>query len=516
MIEIGGEIAYGPRMTFLRALTLFFVIVIAPSALAASGSVLPVTSVIATITGPQDIAVGRTLVLDASDSAGLGEGTTYRWYRDASPTPISRSVEAVYTPDRPGITEFTLVIRTTINGEELEITAKKRVQAYLRKIVLITDSSTDQSRLTLHAKSAAEVDVYLRIVQATGATLPLVTEQALMATISENMNALAGAEAILLLTDGFTGLQALTHAIEGNTDRLSALKTQSIILIADGSLTRLARSVRGHYAILQPQQILITRREGIYTLLTAPNIGEARTLLAERDIDAVSVDADSAGLRPWNLFSSLVNYMVTHGVPTQTVILLLMLPIIATIIAFLKQVIGITTFGLFTPSIVALSFLTIGWPIGLLFLVSILITGYATRRIMARWRLLHIPKVAIIITAVSLSLIGTLAIFASFGITFASDTIFVLLIMSTLAESFLAEKKENSWWGSLLGIAETIFSALLCMFIVQWGPLQSFVFAYPELLLLTVVVNVGLARWTGLRLVEYVRFRAIFHNMLEE
>jgi hypothetical protein len=193
-----------------------------------------------------------------------------------------------------------------------------------------------------------------------------------------------------------------------------------------------------------------------------------------------------------------------------------MLPLIATILAFFKQIIGITTLGLYTPSIIALSFLALGWWIGLLFLLFILATGYFTRSVMRRWRMLYIPKVAIILTVVSFTLLLLLGIGTLFGITFSRDTVFILLIMSSLAENFLNMKTEQGFRSAFVGIGETVLAALLCVFIVQWPLLQSFVLAYPEVVLVTIVINAMLGRWTGLRLLEYFRFREVFKHLQEE
>jgi hypothetical protein len=222
-------------------------------------------------------------------------------------------------------------------------------------------------------------------------------------------------------------------------------------------------------------------------------------------------------IRPWNMLSWFVNTMLARGVPSQTVILLLVLPVIAMILAFLKQVIGITTLGLYTPSVIALSFLALGWPLGLLFLLLIISTGYATRALVKKLRLLYIPKVAIVLTVVSLTLLILMGIGVFFfNFTFTRETIFILLIMSTLAESFLELKTEQGMMQALTGVGETILAALVCVFIVQWNVFQSIILAYPELILLTIVADVLLGKWTGLRLVEYFRFREVFKHMQEE
>src|SRR5690606_9394045 len=162
-------------------------------------------------------------------------------------------------------------------------------------------------------------------------------------------------------------------------------------------------------------------------LLSAVGVDDFVTRLDQWDLDYLVVDETTFAVRPWNLLSSLVNYMLTHGVPSQTLIFLLTLPVIATILAFLKQVIGITTFGLYAPSVIALRFLALGWTVGVAFLLFIIITGYATRAFMRRWRLLYIPKVAIILSVVSLTLLLLLGIGAYFDLILTGDTIFILL-----------------------------------------------------------------------------------------
>lgn len=472
----------------------------------------------AVITGPTDIAVGRTIVLDASLSRSAREGVEYRWYINDNPQPISQTVEAVYTPETTGVLVFRLVLSLPAEEGEESMTSEAlhTVTVYNRKIVLIADTSVTADRIERHQETATENGVFLRVLQPAPSATPLGAEEALTALINEQASALLGADTIVVWTEGITGLQALMRSAQANLELAAGLHNQTIVVVASRSLQTLARTVRGTYGVLQPQQILLTRREAITPLLTSENVDRFLAEIDQYDIDYQRIDASTAGLRPWNLLSSLVNAMLARGVPSQTVILLLVLPVIAMILAFLKQVVGITTFGLYTPSIIALSFLALGWQVGVFFLLFIILTGYATRSLMRRWRLLYIPKVAIILTVVSFTLLLLMGISAYWGVTFSRETIFILLIMSTLAESFLNLKTEQGWTSALLGIGETIVASLVCVFIVQWAVFQSIILAYPELLILTVVADAMLGRWTGLRLMEYVRFREVFKHLQEE
>ncbi len=487
-----------------------------PGRAAAQEAGTPPPEVTAVITGPEDVAIGRTIVLDASSSQGLGEKTSYRWYREGVAQPISWSVESVFTPEVPGETTMRLLVRTTIDGKEVEAEAFRQIIAYRRKIVLVADAGIPPEKLALHREAAEQAGVYLRVLQPEEAAIPLTVEESLVSLLSQQSAAFAGAEAMVRWTEGIHGLQALMRAAEADPEKWQGLRSQTIVLVTDRGLPTLGRTARGPFLVLRPDQIVVTRKEAINPLIAAKNIEGFLASLEERDVDTLVVDEATVAFRPWNALTWLVTYMLTHGVPSQTVILLLSLPVIATILAFLKQVVGVTTFGLFTPSIVALSFLALGWWMGILFLLSIVATGYITREGMRRWRLLHVPKMAIILTVISLTLLLLLSLGALLGMTPSRDTVFILLIMSTLTESLLTVKAEEGWRSAFFGIGETILAALLCVFIVQWSALQSLLLAYPELVLLTLVVNVGLGKWTGLRLVEYFRFREVFRHLQEE
>lgn len=499
----------------LRRLTLAAAVLLTVPLIAAAQD--DATLVQAVIRGPLEVQVGRTIVLDASASKTLTGAVRYAWYQDQFPQSISRSVEALFTPEEPGDFQIRLVVEQDIGGETVRSETTQTITAYTRKIVLITDNTLGAEKLEAHREAARELGVFLPVMQPASSAIPLGSEEALAQLLGDQYDRLSGAEVIVVWTsDPIAGMQALLRATRIEEGRLAALREQSIIVMTEGSLRTVARAIRAPFSVMEPQRLVLTRKESFTPLLESPDLNAFVETLTTRDVGFLTLDQSSLTPMPWTLLTSLVTYMLTHGVASQTVILLLMLPVIATIIAFLKQVIGVTTFGLYTPSILALSFLALGWPIGIVMLLFILLASYAARRILRKWRLLYIPKIAIILTAVSVTLLAALALGASLGIVLTADTIFVLLIMSTLSESFLTLEKAEGRVSALLGIVETVLAALLCVFIVRWPLLQSFILAYPESILLTVICNILLGRYTGLRVVEYFRFRSVFHHLQEE
>lgn len=504
----------------LPALTLLCSLFFSVSAFAQNAPEQPVdreNTVTAVITGPTDIAVGRTLVLDGSASQSAGERTEYRWTIEETGQAIGRTSEAIFTPEKAGTLTFRLTVRSIGLDGVIEVAdTVHTVIVFKRKIVLLADSTVSTKDIADVQAKASENGVFLRVVRSDSRLSSLTGEDALSRSIEEQSQLIQGAETIVLWTDGIVGLQALMRSLTNDAAALPGIKNQTLVLLTHHSLSTIARSTRGALSILQPQELILTREEALYPLLLADDVSKFKETLVTNDIEERSLTADSFATRPWNLLSLLVNYLLSNGVAAQTIILLLVLPVIATIFTFLKQVIGITTFGLYTPSVITLSFLVLGWWTALLFLIFILTMGSLTRMLMQQWRLLYIPKVAITLTVVSFTLLLLIAMGTASGIPFTRDTIFILLILSTLSENFYSLKSEAGWSSAIIGIGQTLFGAILCVLFIEWQGLGALLLAYPELLLVTIIVNILLGRWTGLRLMEYFRFKELFLHLQEE
>lgn len=219
-------------------------------------------------------------------------------------------------------------------------------------------------------------------------------------------------------------------------------------------------------------------------------------------------------IQPVVALHPLVEMFFSKGVPVETTILLLMLPLVATLIAFLRQAIGVKAFGIYTPTIVIFAFLYIGIKYAVAIFVSIIFVGMITRVLLKHLRLLYLSRVAITITIVSLSILAVLVTGGNFQRTgLASVSIFPLLIIITIVEKFVATQIEKGTRTALSLAAETLVIALIGYFIVSRQFTINFIAAYPWAILLTLPINILLGKWTGLRLTEYFRFREILKKM---
>lgn len=189
---------------------------------------------------------------------------------------------------------------------------------------------------------------------------------------------------------------------------------------------------------------------------------------------------------------------------------LVLVPIGALIISVLHQMVGLQTFGTFTPILIALAFRETGLIVGIPLFVLVVIIGLLIRAYLDKLQLLIVPRLAAILTATVLT-IGVLAIILQrFGINLGlSISLFPIVILA-----MLIERAALSWEES--GAKETIIAGLGTVFIAVIGYLcvinpyvQHFAFTFPELLLLVLGINILVGRYNGYKLTEYFRFKSM-------
>jgi len=207
----------------------------------------------------------------------------------------------------------------------------------------------------------------------------------------------------------------------------------------------------------------------------------------------------------------------------------LLLPVIATVVAFMRQVVGVTTFGIYTPSIITLSFLVIGLYAGLLTLAIAIFIGAISRQLLKHVRMLYIPKMAIVMTVVSLALLVILigsTYIGLFNTQFLSIAIFPMLILSTLVEKFVSVKSEKGLSSAAVLMLSTVVVSIIAYIIaggeVNFGfgnmsftYVKGLLLSYPELIFVLLVIDVLLGRWAGLRIMERIRFREVLRHIEE-
>jgi len=166
------------------------------------------------------------------------------------------------------------------------------------------------------------------------------------------------------------------------------------------------------------------------------------------------------------------------------------------------------------PSIVAVSFLVTGLKYGLALFLMTLIVGTVSRLLARKVRLSYLPRMAIVLTMVSFSIFLAFLLGASMNKTGLLEiSIFPILVMVLLTEKFISVQIERGHKSAIVLVIETLFLSIICYWLVSWQFMRTFILGYPEFILGTIILNVLIGKWTGLRLTEYYRFRKVIKNV---
>jgi len=178
-----------------------------------------------------------------------------------------------------------------------------------------------------------------------------------------------------------------------------------------------------------------------------------------------------------------------------------------------RQVVGLKSLGIYLPSILSISFLATGIKFGLLFFAIILVLGTVFRFLLVKLRLLYLPRAALILTLVSFITLLLIVFSANLGIgNLTGIAIFPMLMMIVLVERFINLQIERGWSEAGWLTIETLIISIFCYFLMVSKMVQNFIISYPAIILVLIIFNFLIGRWTGLRLTEYFRFQQVIKS----
>ena len=231
------------------------------------------------------------------------------------------------------------------------------------------------------------------------------------------------------------------------------------------------------------------------------------------------LDENPTGPLTWhNFLRHAVASAVEKDVPVNTVVLILLFPLVVAIVAAARHLIGMRGVGILTPALLSVAFLATGVWSGVILFLVILSVATVARIILKHLKLQYLPRLALLLWIVSGSVFLALwgaSIFNVVGVV--SVGIFPILILMLLAETFIDIQQGRSGKEARDLILETFLLAILISLLLGWESVQRVVLLYPEIVYFGVgIFDVFMGRYTGLRLSEYLMYRGIVKEDEEE
>lgn len=216
----------------------------------------------------------------------------------------------------------------------------------------------------------------------------------------------------------------------------------------------------------------------------------------------------------WWVFSSLklsIRRAVTDGVSPNTLMLLFLFPLVAGLVAFSRQVVGVSGFGMIVPALLSVAFLSTGGLVGLVLLTFILLAATLGRVAIKKVKVPYLPKLAILIWLISMAVLGLLIMSPMIGLERLSSVgIFPIMIFVLLAETFIEAQITRNFSSSLGMTLETVVLAFVAYWVIGSPAVQTGVLLQPEISVIVIlIIDLLIGKYKGLRLSEIWRFRKI-------
>ncbi|MCA9659936.1 MAG: transglutaminase [Myxococcales bacterium] len=262
----------------------------------------------------------------------------------------------------------------------------------------------------------------------------------------------------------------------------------------------------GHFASLPSHYLALYRGDEALFRHTSDINFDYMFTTKGRMVPSTEARASFKAFNVWDLFARL-------GLPFSLLQTVLMLPVGALVVVLFRNVIGVPTFGTFLPALIAASAGATGLTWGMVSLIIVTGSVVLARLALQRLQLLHSPTLAILLTVVVMSMLGTSLVADHLDLEeLARVAYFPIAVMAITSERLYLVLVEQGPREGMIQFGGTLLVVLACYLVMNSMAMQVLVSGFPEVLLLVVAANIYLGRWVGVRLIELWRFRGLWRK----
>jgi transglutaminase-like putative cysteine protease len=188
---------------------------------------------------------------------------------------------------------------------------------------------------------------------------------------------------------------------------------------------------------------------------------------------------------------------------------LVLVPLGVLVMCVLRNIVGIRTFGLFMPMLLALALTETGLLWGTAFLAVIVGVALLSRLWIQGFYLLLTARIAFVLTMIVLLMVLLLLAGDRLQIPTTGVGAFPFVILTMIVERISVSLEEEGTRNTIRRAGATLVAVYATYAVVHAAILQTVFLVFPELLLVILGLLILVGRYTGYRLVELIRFREL-------
>lgn len=342
------------------------------------------------------------------------------------------------------------------------------------------------------------------------------SEEEMMTKITDNIVDIQQSKIVIINTSNFDVLLQILGKIQiANTIDFS---DKTIYLVTDSNKFFLKRMLATYVKAIEATKIYTLPQDKLLNLLSTLSLGKITN-----NEDYITPFSLSFKATPKYLpISYLVDRLLYHGFPVELITMFLLLSLGTLFISILRQIVGFSIFGVYSPLLFAVSMSILGVPFSLVLLIIGLITKTLMRLFTKKMYLLHNAKTSLLVILYFFLLLLIFWLDAIFGFNLINLKIFAngYIIFPMIFIILVSDKVFNEWFklfstGRRIAFAEFLIVSFVVYGLFYRTGLKHLLLAFPELLLLIFLLNVAVGRFTGLQLLEYFRFMPLIKKSSE-
>jgi len=342
----------------------------------------------------------------------------------------------------------------------------------------------------------------------------LLSSSSLLSTLRQNWSHIVHTQDIYFSIKNYSMIFDVLRLMQ--EDDAIDLSTKNIFIIDDTNksivkkfLARFSRTIEG------ANIFVISSQEAMNVFL---QLAIGKTSYDQSILDRSLLQA--SGSRFSYSFGHVVDYLLFQWFPLDMLVLLLLCVFAVLFIVFCKQVIGISSYGVYYPLLFALSFHVVWLKTSIFLLVMAVVAKMIIIAFTRRFTLLATAKIGlqtvvyIFLTIVGLLVLNVLGLITNDFAIFSNPMILLAyILMVVIASKIWTASFTSISFKQLLSFAIFLVVSYLSYLIIQSDSLRHIVLLYPSAVLLAIILLIILWRYTGLQLMEFVRFWPLISHL---
>ena len=199
--------------------------------------------------------------------------------------------------------------------------------------------------------------------------------------------------------------------------------------------------------------------------------------------------------------------IIRHILEREYAKMILIIPILSMFIIILRHMVGLQTYGVFGPLVVAMSLVQIGIGQGMVFYLILLVTGLIAKFLLRGFKLPLISEISILMFILSGTMVAISIIFNLSQATL-TKVLFPMIITSFIIERFSQTLEVHPTWNALEIFFATLTTSVVLAYIGLWllSLRTDFLLAAFAISFISVIF---MGNYVGLRLSEIFRFKLL-------